>query len=293
MLTVLDRVKELRAFVEALEHAVVDERVEGLADVVLGLELELCRRWEPAPRHEARQVAEGEEDLAHAHRAISTSEKRQHAQRDRRDRRDAIHPGADLEGDLRNGERIEGLRVAEGLAERGAQGEGLAEGQLDASVVAAEVREVLREPDRVLGLLDAAAILIGVVGNLRDLVVGDRDRQEDHVVALATPIRVDDVGEESVARGQHLAGPRAPALDVPLEWEALLHEEVDVGAQHEFVDGVVRKRAADEEDAGPSRESAHRKEVHVDAAGGVGRGHAVFVEQAEEHHVIDVRLVGR
>jgi hypothetical protein len=84
------------------------------------------------------------------------------------------------------------------------------------------------EPAEALALLGGAALLGDVVADVLDLVVGDRDRDQEHVVALAAAVGVDHVGEHPEARRQQLAGARAAALEVPLEREALLDQVVDV-----------------------------------------------------------------
>ena len=142
-------------------------------------------------------------------------------------------------------------------------------------------------------LLRAAALLGDVVADVLDLVVGDRDRDQEDVLALAAPVGVDHVGEQPEARRQQLARARAPALDVPLEREALLDQVVDVLLQHELVDRVVLERAADEEDAAAPHQRPDREEVHVDAAGGVVRRVAVLVQRVLQHQVVEVRLVRR
>ena len=180
-----------------------------------------------------------------------------------------------------------------GRAERLGQRDRLAEADVDVAEAVAQPAHHADEPAEALALLLAAVLLGRVRADVLDLVVGDRDRDQDHVLALAAPVGVDDVGEEPEARRQQLAGARAPALDVPLEGEALLDQVVDVAPQDELVDRVVLERAADEEHAAAAHERPDREEVHVDAAGGVVGRVAVLVQRVLQDEVVEVRLVGR
>ena len=176
-------------------------------------------------------------------------------------------------------------------AERGPQRERLAEAHHDPSVAPAEPAQDPQEPEEALALLRGALLLGRIVGDVADLVVADGGGHEHDVFAAPAPEGVHHVGEHSEARRQQLAGARAPALDVPLEREALLDQRVDVVAQDELVDLVVLEGAADEEHARAPHQRAEREEVHVDAARGVVRGQAVLVQQRLEHAVVEVRLV--
>src|SRR6056297_912307 len=98
-----------------------------------------------------------------------------------------------------------------------AQGERLAEGNVDPTVAPLHLADHAEEPGEALRLLRAAALLRDVAAEVLDLVVGDRDRDEIEVVALAPAIGVDDVRQQPETRRQQLAGPRASAFDVPLE----------------------------------------------------------------------------
>ncbi len=149
------------------------------------------------------------------------------------------------------------------------------------------------EPAEALALLGPAAALGDVVADVLDLVVSDRGRNQIHVLAAAAAKRVDHVGEQAEAGRQQLSRPRAAALDVPLEREALLDQIVDVLPQNELVDRVVLEGAPDEERSAAANERADGKEVHVDAAGRVVRRMPVLVEGVLQHEMIEVRLVGR
>jgi hypothetical protein len=169
----------------------------------------------------------------------------------------------------------------------------LAEADVDVAVAAAQALHHAQEPAEALFLLGCAALLGGVSAHVLDLVVGDRDGDQHHVVALSPAIGIDHVGEQAEARRQQLARAGATALQVPLQGEAFLDQKVDVVAQDELVDRVVLEAAADEEDAAAPHDRAHGEEVHVDAAGGVVRGVALLVERVLQHQVVEVRLVRR
>jgi hypothetical protein len=139
----------------------------------------------------------------------------------------------------------------------------------------------------------ASALLHHVAADVGDLVVGDRDGDQEHVLGLAPPVCVEHVGEQSEARRQELSGPRTAALEVPLEREALLDQVVDVLVQDELVGRVVLEAAADEEDAAAADQRPDGEEVHVDAAGGVVRRMAGLVERVLQHQVVEIRLVRR
>ena len=241
-----------------------------------------------------QHVGERDAHLRGRERAIAGAEQRERHERDRRDRRHAVDAHRDLEGELLQLEvllvgvrRRVRIRAAQGLRQR----ERLAEADVDVPVAAAQPAHHAQEPAEALARLRAAALLGGVVAHVGDLVVGDRDRDQEDVLALGAPVGVDHVGEQSEARRQQLAGARAAALDVPLEREALLDQVVDVVVQHELVDLVVAEAAADEEGAAAPHQRPDREEVHVDAAGRVVGRVAVLVQRVLEHQMVEVRLV--
>src|SRR6185369_14033288 len=162
-------------------------------------------------------------------------------ERGRRDRRHAVDADGDLERELL---QLEALLVRVRLGgrirrtERARERDGLPEADVDLPVAPAERAGEAEKPAEALALLLRAALLRGVAGDVLDLVVRDRDGHEQHVVALPAPVRVDHVGEEAEPRRHELPRPRASALDVPLEREALLDEIVDVLAKDELVDLV-------------------------------------------------------
>ena len=227
-------------------------------------------------------------------RPVAGAEQRERHQRDRGDRRHPVDAHGDLEGELLQSDallvgagRRARIRAAQGLGQR----ERLAESDVDVPVAAAQPAHHAEEPAEALARLRAAPLLGGVVAHVGDLVVGDRYRDQEDVLALGAPVGVDHVGEQSEARRQQLAGARAAALDVPLEREALLDQVIDVVVQHELVDLVVAEAAPDEEGPAAPHQRADREEVHVDAAGGVVGGVAVLVQRVLEHEMVEVRLV--
>ena len=109
-----------------------------------------------------------------------------------------------------------------------AQRDRLGEAHVDASELArARCADLAHQEDEALGLLLVAQVLAHVLGQLEDLVVGDRDRHEQHVADVVLARAVDDVVQDPVARRQELPRARAPALDEELLVEAPLHQHGD------------------------------------------------------------------
>ena len=105
------------------------------------------------------------------------------------------------------------------------------------------------------------------------LVVDDRDRDDQGVDAVGSDDRVDDVAQDAERRRAELAGAGAAALDRPRQVGPVAEQLGDVGAQREPVDRDVAGAAPDEDDAGPAGERAHREEVEVGPAEGERRRH--------------------
>ena len=124
-------------------------------------------------------------------------------------------------------------------------------------------------------------------------VVGDRGRHQVDVLDATALDGLGDVAEQPVARAADLAGARAPALEVPLQVEALGQQEREVLLDHGLVDLVVAEAAADEHDAGPPRQVADRPDAEVGAAHHVVAREVVAGEHVTEDERVDVRAVGR
>ncbi len=250
---------------------------------------------EAALAHVAHQVSERVDRLLDAQRPVAPAEQAEGHQRDRSDRRGPVDADADLEGELLQVEALlvrvglgRGLGRAGGLAKR----HRLAEADVDLSVAPAQPARDPQEPAEALGFLGDAALLRGVVADVGDLIVGDGDREQVDVLALAAPVGVHHVGQQPELRREELAGAGAAPLDVELDREALLDQVVDVVVEDELVDLVVLEAPPDEEDAAAPHQRTQREEVHVDSASGVGGRKAVLVEHGLEHRVVEIGLVG-
>ena len=180
---------------------------------------------------------------------MPAAEQRQRQDRAGRDGRRLVDAVAHLEGQLLH-RQVLLFRVRHGRGVGRAQGRlqrhRLAEAHVDVAVAPLERAQHADEPAQAFLLLRAAARLVRVVADVGDLVVRDGHRHQQHVVGAAAAPRVHHVRQHAEARRQQLARARPAALDVPLHREALLHQEVDVLAQHELVDGVVLEPAANE-----------------------------------------------
>jgi len=129
----------------------------------------------------------------------------------RGDRHALVDAPGHLEGGLMQrqppGRRVSGDRPARG-AEEHAQQDGLTEPHVDLAVVPGALRlDEAVEPAEPLGLLLPAAGVVGVLGDLVQLVEADRDRQQRDVVHPALQVGVGRVGQQAQPRRQHLPGP--------------------------------------------------------------------------------------
>lgn len=148
--------------------------------------------------------------------------------------------------------------------------------------------DVLQHPAEALGRLLRAVLLGGQGGHLLELVVGDRDRNEVHVVDAPLPERLDQVRQDAEAGRAELPGAGPASLQVPLEVVAPLDQVAEVGAQGELVDGVVFDGAADEHDAAAPQDRPHRPERHVHTAEDVVAGQASPAERPPEDERVEV-----
>ena len=206
--------------------------------------------------------------------------------------RRAVDADRDLEGDLVQ-RRAVVVGVGTGRRKPGTDRDRLPEPHVRrAAVRAALGAGVLGQPLQALGLLLRAGLLGSHLGDLVEPVVGDR---RGHQVDVLDPAALDglgDVAEQAVAGAADLAGARAPALEVPLEVEALGQQEREVLLDHGLVDLVVAEAAADEDDAGPPGQVADRPDPEVGAAHHVVAREVVAGEHVAEHQGVDVGAVG-
>src|SRR5439155_13822653 len=106
-------------------------------------------------------------------------------------RRHPVDARRHLEGELLEGEALlvrVGFCSRVGRPERAREREWLAEAEVDVAVAAAERAHEAQEPAEALRPLAAAALLGGIAGDVLDLIVGDRHRDEEDVLALAAPV---------------------------------------------------------------------------------------------------------
>ena len=149
-----------------------------------------------------------------------------------------------------------------------------------------------RQPAQPLRLLLRRPALLGRHRRyLAELVVGDGHRHQAGVAGPAARDRLGDVGQQAVARRAQLAGPRAAALHVPLEVEALGQQVAEVLAQRQLVDLVVAGAAPDEDEPGPPGQQADRPDAEVVAADYVVAGEIMLGEDVGEQQRVRVRAV--
>ena len=143
------------------------------------------------------------------------------------------------------------------------------------------------------GVLRGAGRGAGVLLHVEKLVVDDRNRLEQEVVAPIVVHRVDQIREHPEARVAELAGARPPAFDVPLEVLTVLRQPADVLPQRELVDGVVAEAAPDEDQPGAASHRSHRPECDVDAPELVRGRDGGALQHRRQHHGVDVGAVAR
>src|SRR3546814_17484137 len=81
---------------------------------------------------------------------------------------------------------------------------------------------------------------------------------------------------------QQLAEPRTRSLERPRQREALGKQPRDIVAQHELVDRLVLKTAANEDHPRAPKKFAHDREVEIGAAEKVEHRHVVVIGQRSE-----------
>ena len=99
------------------------------------------------------------------------------------------------------------------------------------------------------------------------------------------------VENAQLGRGE-FAGARPGALYGPGQGGLVANQVVYIPAEHQFVDGVFRKGAPQEDRAHPAGEAAKAEEIHVDAGKNQRQGpEPVLVQGQQEHEAVHVRLV--
>ncbi len=288
-----DRVEPLGALVEVGDDAgrvQVGERGEHGVRI---LEVRAADDLEVAAPDQGGAGAGQRLDLGQALRAVARGEQDQRDDRRGRDRRRRVHAHRDLEGQ-RCDERLLALLVDAGFELLGLHQVpdryAITETQVDLPARPAAPQEAQR-PGESLRLLLLAALLDRVILDLGDLVVGDADRDERHVVEPGSLYRLEDVVEQAEARRQQLAGARSRSLQRPQQREALLDEVVDVAAKRRLVDLVVLERAPQEDDAGTPGEGAQARCVQVDAAERERQRQVRIEQHQRQRHGVEHRLV--
>ena len=125
------------------------------------------------------------------------------------------------------------------------------------------------------------------------LVVGGRDRHQQHVVGAAAFDRRHQIAQQTVLRRPHLAGAAAAAFHVPLQVLALRREPGQVFADHQLVDLVVLEAASDQDAAGAADDGAERPEAEVVAAEDVVALQAVVAQQPRQDEGVGITAMRR
>ena len=181
-----------------------------------------------------------------------------------------VEPVTHVERDPLDGVRRRGLVVGE-LSEALLERDRLPEVHVGAPEPPPLLAGELVEPAQVLRPLLPALRLVGHHRDLVQLVVDDRHRHQQRVGEVGVGDRVGDVPQDAERGRPQLPGAGAAALDRPRQVDPVAHQLGDVGAEREPVERLVAGAAADEDDARPAGERAHREEVQVRPAERVRR----------------------
>ena len=233
------------------------------------------------------------EHLVLGHAAAIVAEEDRARQTDRRDWHGTVDPGGDAQaqrpallGSVR-------LRIDPALLEYAAQRDGVVETDGDPAEPAAQHLGRGEERASVLLLLLAAEQFLLIAPRLGDLLVGDGDGREHHVLANAAQPSLHFQGEHSELGREQLPRARPAALDEELLREAVGEEPLHVRGHDRAVHAVALEAAPDEERSAHAQKPPDRPEVQVVAGRDVGRLQAVVVADDGHHHVVEVALVRR
>jgi hypothetical protein len=171
------------------------------------------------------------------------------------------------------------------------QREGLTDGDIGPAESATLGAGEADQPAEVLGALTAAARLRGHPGDLVELVIDDRDRDEHDVGAITRLRGVGEIAQDAMHGWAEFAGAGATSLDGPGQVGPALHEVGDVGAQGEPIDRNLLGLPLDEDDPRAADHSADDRQVKVGAAEGEQRREPARGHDVGQDPAVEVRAV--